>query len=190
MDFTSFSADIVFICVLTSFLQTAIIWVKLSKKNLQVCYLTHGERSSAEEALAHTQHFWSQKPTQTVLCLHWLNPTTYSTQIPKLHCKLNPIEMVSKKNMFINYCTISNCSAGHGSRAPLMAPKLVTVTGHIVLGQPWHRYLSITGWPIDSTPVSLGTIWCNEYDSSPLWKRNWTVCLPMIVPKETGSTLP
>jgi hypothetical protein len=25
---------------------------------------------SPEEASAHTQHIWSQKPTQTVLCLH------------------------------------------------------------------------------------------------------------------------
>ena len=47
------------------------------------------------------------------------------------------LQMAIKCKNIINilYCTISNCSACHGSQAPLTAPKLVIVTGHIDLGR-------------------------------------------------------
>ena len=36
------------------------------------------------------------------------------------------------------YCTISNCSAGHGSWTLLTTPKSVVVTSHTDVCQPWH----------------------------------------------------
>ena len=84
-------------------------------------------------------HSFREKKPKTPKFYHFfLN--LYYLEILSISAFFSPLFQLKThiEKFWLKYCTIgtiSNCSAGHGSRPPLTAPKLVYVTGHISLGQ-------------------------------------------------------
>ena len=80
-------------------------------------------------------HFHSLPSPVAPFCMSFIVTILSAPLLKVAVCAFKQVKFQLDSEKILLYCTISNCSACHGSQAPLTAPKLVCITGHIVLGR-------------------------------------------------------